>query len=94
MSETTTHVPVLVTTKHRGVFFGFVDPDQKAERTLTLEKARCAIRFGTKDGFLELAKTGPTANSRVGAEAPSVLLHDITSVTDCTEAATKAWVAA
>lgn len=84
--------PVLVTTQHRGVFFGLLEA--KDGNTVTLTRARCAIRFGTTDGFLQLAKTGPTGDSKIGAEAPRIELFDVTSITDCTPSATERWHAA
>lgn len=80
---------VLVTTKHRGVFFGTLDA--REGDLVTLENARCAIRFGTTEGFLELAKTGPTVSSKIGATAPKIELYDVTSITEVTPEAATAW---
>lgn len=88
-------VPVLVTTQYRGVFFGFVDPVEKANKSLTLTDCRCCISWAASvGGFLGLAAVGPNRDCKIGTQAPSVLLHDITSVTDCTEAAVEAWTKA
>lgn len=84
--------PVLVTTVHRGVFFGWAD-DTTGDR-VTLRDARCAIRFGTTRGFLELADTGPTKGSKIGAVAPQIDLRGVTSVSEVTEAAARAWTEA
>lgn len=81
---------VLVTTKHRGVFAGYLEQDS-APASLVLSRARCAIKFGTERGFLQLASTGPTKNSRIGDEAPSVTLYDITSITETTPEAEAKW---
>lgn len=85
--------PVLVTTAHRGVFFGYMQKREETPEglTITLENARCAIRWGTTGGFFELASRGPGANSRVGARAPKVEIRKVTSVTDCSPDATAAW---
>lgn len=86
------NIPVLVTTQHRGVFFGRVPNDQDlTARTMTLSGCRNAIYWAGSQGFLGLAANGPEEGSRVGATAPTVLLHDITSVSRCTDAAAKAW---
>lgn len=86
---------VLVTTKHRGVFFGFVEDDADlGASTQRLERARCAIRWGTTGGVAELAKVGPNAKSKVGDEATIEALHDITAVWSVTDAAVKAWTQA
>lgn len=85
-------VAVLVTTKHRGVFFGFTDSETLAQPSLRLKRCRCAIRWNTAPkGFLALASEGPNNGSRIGAEALEVLLHDVTSVALCSDAATNAW---
>jgi hypothetical protein len=88
-------IPVLVTTQHRGVFFGHADASTLAERTITLERCRCCISWSASvGGFLGLAKTGPNSQCKIGTEATEVLLHDVTSVTKCTEEATAAWTKA
>ena len=83
--------PVIVTTSHRGVFFGFardVGGDQ-----IFLRDAKMAIYFGTSKGLHQLAHTGPTSSSRISAPA-DVTLRDITAVYRVTEKAKNAWVAA
>lgn len=83
---------VLVTTKHRGVFFGHLEDGQAGtENSLTLLNCRNAIYWAGTKGFLGLAANGPERDSKIGATAPRVLLHDITSVTDCTDSAAAVW---
>jgi hypothetical protein len=83
--------PVIITTSHRGVFFGDLEKGTEESRTVTLTGARNAIYWATTKGFIELAQTGPNSKSKVGAVAPRIVLHDVTSVTECTEAAAAAW---
>lgn len=86
---------ILVTTQHRGVFFGYVADDQDmAARTMRLDNARCAISWATKNGVAELAEIGPNRNSKIGSRANIAALHEITAVWECTEEAVKAWEAA
>ena len=88
-------INILVTTKHRGVFFGQVADDADlTNTTLRLEHARCAIYWGTKGGVAELAKTGPTAKSRIGTSATILALHDITAVFAVTDEASNKWLSA
>ncbi len=83
---------VLVTTIHKGVFFGDLDDDtDQSERTLTLTDCRNVIYWESTKGFLALAKHGPEEGSRIGATAPSLMIHDITSVATCTDEAIKAF---
>jgi len=82
---------VLVTTAHRGVFAGeLVLLDEQASKVV-LRNARCAIRWATSGGFLELAQDGPNGDSKIGSTAPHVVLYSITSVARCTEKARIAW---
>lgn len=80
---------VLVTTLHRGVFFGKLVSESK--ESAVLKEVRCAIKFGTRGGFLELANKGPNHNSRIGDQVEQIKLYDITSVTLVTETALEAW---
>jgi hypothetical protein len=83
--------PVLVTTQHRGVFFGRLKnyAKEREKRTLTLEGCRNVIYWSGAKGFLGLAANGPENGSRIGCVAPVVLLHDVTSVSLCSDSATK-----
>ena len=94
MSESTTLRPVIICTEHRGVFYGRTDAtavDILRRKIVTLEGARMAIYFGTTRGVVELAETGPTDKSRIGARAPSAGVGAITAVFEMTAAAAKAW---
>jgi len=84
--------PVLVTTAHRGVFFGYAD-DTDGE-TITLKRARLCL-YWSKDvrGFMGLAATGPTSGCRIGPAA-DITLRSITAVLKVDAAAVKAWEAA
>ncbi len=87
--------PVLVTTEHRGVFFGWIDPECETDKSIAVENCKLCLYWSTDvHGFLGLASHGPTANCRIGAAAPRVLLHDVTSVTDVSEEAVARWNAA
>lgn len=81
---------VVVTTKHRGVFYGELASDVTPE-SVTLKGCRNCLRWGDAKGFLGLAAFGPGPGHRVGPAAPSIVLYDITSVIECTPDAVKAW---
>jgi len=83
--------PVIVTTKHRGVFFGYTK-DGTGE-SVQLSRARMAIYWGTTRGVMQLAETGPTEKSKISARA-DVLLHDVTAVFEVAPTAVEAWEAA
>lgn len=89
--KTPAPAPYLITTAHRGVFAGLVDPATINQDTLRVEGAKMAIRFGTTKGVMELAHTGPTSDSRISAPADIEALHNVTGVFAITDAAWAAW---
>jgi hypothetical protein len=83
---------VLVTTEHRGVFFGYAT--ETTGPTISLKNARnCLYWSPSVKGFLGLAATGPDAQCRIGPRA-DLTLRAITAVAEVTPEATKAWEAA
>ena len=83
---------VLVTTAHRGVFFGYATVTDG--ETINLRAARCCLYWPPEQkGFLGLASIGPLTGSRVGPAA-DIELRDITCVAECTPASVVAWEAA
>ena len=80
---------VLVTTAHRGVFFGYATDTEGA--TIKLRAARNCIYWpASNKGFLGLASMGPANGSRIGPAA-DIQLRDITCVAECTPDAVEAW---
>lgn len=87
-------IPVLVTTEYRGVFFGYTDKRQLEGETIWLSRARNCIKWSASvGGVFGLAATGPNEECLIGKEAPTLLLHKITSVAMVTEKAAAAWEA-
>ncbi|MCG8047133.1 MAG: hypothetical protein N0E48_16125 [Candidatus Thiodiazotropha endolucinida] len=84
----TEEIPVLVTTEHRGVFFGYTT-DTRGD-VIELKRARNCIYWRKIKGFLALAESGPTENCRIGP-AVDIELHNITCVAKCTPEAVEAW---
>ena len=83
---------VLVTTEHRGVFFGYA-ADTSGD-IIHLRAARNCIYWPAENkGFLGLANKGPMKGSRIGPAA-DLELRKITAVAACTEEAVTAWEAA
>ena len=83
---------VLVTTEHRGVFFGYAT-DTSGD-VISLRAARNCIYWPSSNkGFLGLASEGPHKGARVGPAA-DIELRKITAVAACTPEAVTAWEAA
>lgn len=80
---------VLVTTEHRGVFFGYTT-DTSGD-IINLRAARNCIYWPVEQkGFLGLASKGPMKGSRIGPAA-DLELRKITAVAACTPEAVIAW---
>lgn len=84
--------PVLVTTSHRGVFFGYVnDSYSPGDALIHLRAARNVVYWPTEQrGFLGLASDGPKSGARIGPPA-DIELRDITCVAQCTDDAVAAF---
>lgn len=80
---------VVVTTSHRGVFFGYAADVDGA--IINLRAARNCLSWPSENrGFMGLANMGPVKGARVGPAA-DIALRDITSVMLCTPEAVTAW---
>lgn len=80
---------VLVTTEHRGVFFGYAV--ETAGETISLRRARNCIYWPSENkGFLGLASDGPLKGAKVGPAA-DIQLRKITCVAECSPKAIDAW---
>ena len=83
---------VVVTTEHRGVFFGYAT-DIDGE-TIELKRSRLCIYWSSDvKGFMGLASGGPTASCKIGPAA-DIVLRKITAVLSVTPEAVKAWESA
>jgi hypothetical protein len=80
-SVKTVERPVLVTTAHRGVFFGYAT--DTSGPTIRLTRCRNVLYWGQAvRGFLGLAVNGPDETCRVGPAAEATELRNITSVSE------------
>jgi uncharacterized protein DUF6948 len=84
-----TERPVLVTTVHRGVFFGYAT--ETDGDVIELKRARNCIYWsrGVK-GFLGLAASGPDKDCRIGPAA-DIELRAITCIVEVSPKAVIAW---
>lgn len=70
---------VLVTTIHRGVFFGYASAGVK-DKSITISNARNCVYWSVDvKGFLGLAANGPTSGCRIGPKVPELTLTDVTA---------------
>lgn len=88
----TTERPVMVTTAHRGVFFGYAD--ETDGEIVRLKRARLCIYWSADvKGFMGLAATGPSKSCKIGPPA-DIDLRAITAVVSVTPDAVTKWEAA
>lgn len=84
--------PVIVTTAHRGVFFGYADKTDG--ETIKLRSSRLCLQWSSAmGGFMGLAEKGPDKDCKIGPRA-DITLRKITSVIEVTPAACERWEAA
>jgi hypothetical protein len=84
--------PVLVTTAHRGVFFGYAT--ETNGETIALKRARlCVYWSADMKGFMGLAAHGPSASCRVGPAA-DIVVRNITAVVEISAEAASRWESA
>lgn len=80
---------VLVTTEHRGVFFGYAT--ETGGDPIHLKRARLCVYWSADvKGFMGLAANGPTESCRIGPPA-DIELRKITAVLEVTSSAVEAW---
>lgn len=82
--------PLLVTTAHRGVFFGYGTPT--TEKVIRLEQCRMCVYWSADlHGVVGLATKGPNSGCRVGPAAPAVTLQDVTAIMEVSPEAEAKW---
>lgn len=80
---------VIVTTAHKGVFFGYAK--ETSGSTIALRAARLCVYWSADlRGFMGLASSGPNANCKIGPAA-DIEVRDITSVVEVSSEATAKW---
>lgn len=84
--------PVVVTTAHRGVFFGYAT-DTDGEQIVLKRSRLCVYWTAEVRGFMGLAANGPIPGCRIGPSA-DITIRNITAVLEVTPDAEKRWVEA
>jgi hypothetical protein len=82
--------PVVVTTEHKGVFFGNLVSQDDASVTLT-DAQMCVYWSADVRGVLGLAAAGPSRGCKVTPAVPRIELQGVTAVMDATGEAVLAW---
>ena len=84
---------VVLTTKHRGVFYGRIIK-RVGTREIHLADARVCVWWSKETrGFIGLAAHGPKAGSKVSEPCPKMEVLDVTGVLHASDEAREAWEA-
>ena len=87
--QKTTERAVVVTTAHKGVFFGYATKTEGP--IISLRAARLCVYWSSDlRGFMGLASIGPGSQCKIGPAA-NIELRDITAVIECTPEAVARW---
>jgi len=87
-----TSIPLVITTIHKGVFFGYGKPT--SNKTIRITDARMCVYWSADvKGVVGLAANGPTSSCKIGPAAPALTLQDVTSVMEVSKKAEEAWIA-
>ncbi len=90
--DTANERPVLVTTAHKGIFFGYAT--ETGGTTIRLRAARLCVYWSVDlRGFMGLATNGPNGNCKIGPSA-DIELRDITAVVEVSSGAATKWESA
>lgn len=85
-------IPLVVTTEHKGVFFGY--GEVTTDKVIRLENVQMCVYWSQEvKGVVGLAANGPTKNCRIGPIAPAITLQGVTSVLECSSKSEEAWKA-
>lgn len=89
MSDSNGGRPVVVTTAHRGVFFGYAH-DTDGEQIKLTRSRLCIYWSADCKGFMGLAANGPSKSCKIGPPA-DITLRNITAVLEVTPEAVERW---
>lgn len=81
----------VVTTQHKGVFYGTGTGEVKDKATTLKDARMCVYWSSSVKSVVGLASDGPDRQCKISPPAPSVYLTDVTGVFECSEEAVKAW---
>jgi len=82
----------LITTSHRGVFYGHLDSHDIASGTAVLRDARMVVYWPAEcRGVLGLAQGGPKKGARITPPVDRIELSHVDAVIDCPAETNSIW---
>lgn len=84
------NIPLVVTTVHRGVFFGYGKPT--TNKTIRLTNVQMCVYWSPDvKGVLGLAAKGPSGTCKIGPSVPAMTLQDVTGIMEASKESETAW---
>lgn len=83
----------IITAGKSAVFAARIAADSQPGGNLNLHQARMVIQWGTTEGIGQLARTGPTQDSRLGSTVARVTVSGTVAIFWCDPEASAAWEA-
>lgn len=87
-------IAVLLTTDttKRGVFAGFINPEDMDKQTLQVEELRMCVYWSTDmKGVLGLASMGPSKTCKISKAVKKAIIQGVTAIVEISEEALKNW---
>lgn len=87
-------VAVLLTTDStkRGVFSGFINPNDFDKETIVVEEMRMCVYWSSDmKGVLGLATMGPSSTCRISKAVKKALIHGVVAVIELSDEALSNW---
>lgn len=87
--------PCVVTTEHRGVFFGYLENPEETDLSQPVKiygKQMCTYWSQKMRGVFGLAKFGPDKECRIGAPVEWALIKNVTAIVGCSKEAEENWL--
>lgn len=87
-------IAAVITTEHRGVFFGYIPEETMQETTLAVTRCRMCIYWPSENhGVMGLASDGPKRGAKISPAVEEVILQDVTAVMRASPQAVDTWEA-
>lgn len=87
-------IAVLITTDNtkRGVFSGFIDPNDVCNQTMIVEELRMAVHWSADmKGVLGLASMGPSKTCKISKAVKKATLQGVTATVELSDEALAKW---
>ncbi len=86
-------MPVVITTEYKGVFFGYINPEDFQNEHIIIYACKMILYWGTTEGLFELIEKGCNDDTKTSMTSSAFYARRVTSVAIPTPAAIKTYLA-